>query len=732
MTKSGILAVPLLALLAFCSTAFAEGKIDPLLRIMAGSSEAVFSQMAPLGAESVNGSTVAQAIIKAEDGKAREAKIFIEGLGGTVRAVIGDIMTASIPLGIIDVLDGSPLIAVVEAAKPVTSKMNWARTPAADGGSGAAEVQAGTCTGCTGGYTGTNVIVGVVDSGIDCQHADFKNGAGATRIIAYWDQSIAGSGVSEITGSSGTEYTGSALSDGSCASSPDSEGHGTHVTGIAAGSNSTYTGVASGSSIIVVKYSVSDTSSSGNFSTRILEGVDYIFKKADTLGMAAVANLSLGTSLGAHDGTSLLEQGLDALLVSGSAEKKGRAIVDAAGNENFMTSDPGAATLGGIHGAINVASGTDVGYEIDIRNSASAVSFGGVVVDFWLDSASTCTVKVEGYNATTGAQLIPMSFVSYGAATATAADGSVSISLSYAETAASGKKHGTATINRLNDSISSSILDNYYFYFFLSGTCSGNAWLYPDYTSIADFTKVQQIAPASVGFPFTYVAGDSNLTITIPATASKVITVGSYMDRASWVDINGTTYNQTTYGTCGGTGGTNLNVSLFSSLGPTANSSDLQKPDITAPGEPIISTLSSSVSATTCSKGDLTHFKEQGTSMSSPHVAGAVALMFQKNNCLTSSDAKTHLRNSATADSSTGSSLPNYIWGYGKLNSAAVMNLFSADASCYTPTPTPSTTSSGCSLLKAEDGGVNSVAALAACLVICCMVFGLGRAKENF
>jgi len=120
-------------------------------------------------------------------------------------------MTALVPLGAIDELDASPLIAAVEAAKPVTRKMNAARSATLSGGSGVAEVQAGTCTGCSpgsGGYTGTDVIVGVVDSGIDCQHADFKDSSGNTRIVAYWDQSISGSGVAEVSGSSGQEDQG--------------------------------------------------------------------------------------------------------------------------------------------------------------------------------------------------------------------------------------------------------------------------------------------------------------------------------------------------------------------------------------------------------------------------------------------------------------------------------------------------------------------------------------------
>lgn len=715
-------------LVLFGSTAFAEGKVDPLLRIMADNPEAAMSGMKAFGAKSSDsGVAMADVLVKAEEGQAEAAIVFIEELGGSVRTVVGDIMTASIPLDSIEDLDASPLIAAVEAAKPMKARMNWARSSVADGGSAAAEVQAGTCTGCApspgaGGYTGTDVIVGVVDSGIDCQNADFKNSAGTTRIVAYWDQTIAGTGVAEIAGSTGKEYTGTALTDGSCAVSADTEGHGTHVTGIAAGSNATYKGVAPTASIVSVKYSNSS-------STSVVDGSNYIFKKADALNKAAVVNLSLGTALGAHDGTSLMEQGLDALLVSGSTDKKGRAIVAAAGNENFMTSDPDAAIYGGIHATIDNANGVMRGYEFNVRSDAAstaAIAADGLMVDFWLDSGADCTVKVEGYKGGAKVAGLTMDWVAYGAATTTKTDDAVTISLSYSETAASGKKHGTALITRAGTGIVDTILNGYTFYFALNGTCTGNAWLYPDYTAREDFTKVQQTAPDG----YTYVAGDSIRTVGLPGTASKIITAASYMDRPSWVSMDGTTYFQTTYGACdgSGSGGTSLNISLFSSLGPTANASDLQKPDIAAPGEPIVATLSSGISSVpaVCSKGDATHYKLEGTSMATPHVVGVVALMFQKNNCLTYGNAKTYLRSSATTDAFTGSSIPNYTWGYGKLNAAAVMNQFSADASCYT-TPTPSSGGSGCSLSGAEDGEATSAAGIVALLALSCFMLGVRR-----
>jgi len=674
--------------LLFYTGAFASEKVDPLLAIMATAPKASLNTMKAFGTKAMNGLPMSEALIKADEGHVFEARTLIETFGGQVKSVIGNIMTARIPLEAVQTLAESDFIERIEAAKPVRAKMNYARTA-----TGVDEVQAGTCTGCGSGYTGSGVIVGIVDSGIDCDHADFQDGSGNTRIIAYWDQSISGSGVPEIPGSTGKLYTGTELSDGTCTASSDDSGHGTHVSGIAAGSNATYTGVANESNIIFVKYGAVDADSSGTLSTYILEAVNYIFLKATSLGngKSAVVNLSLGTSLGAHDGTSLLEEGLDNLTLSGAHERSGRVIVNAAGNERLSIHDTDYTTLGGIHAGISVASGEDKGYEFQVRNSSTAiVSYGGVVLDLWLDSSSTCTVQIDGFSSTTGAKLIDMDPVSFGSS-GTATDGSATVTLNFTETADSGKKHGSATLNRASISKSSSILNSYYFHLILSGNCSGDAWLYPDQTSINDFTKVKQVTPSG----YTYVAGNSAKTTTIPGTARCVITAGSFMDKATWIDMNDTTHYQTAtsgtdYTLYGATGGTAEDISLFSSLGPTADSRT--KPDISAPGEPIISTLASTVSEASAIKGDATHLKMEGTSMASPHVAGTVALMLQKNNCLTATMIKGYLANSATKDSYTGTSLPDDTWGNGKLNAASAMGQFDSSSSC---TPGDANTSSG-------------------------------------
>ena len=81
-------------------------------------------------------------------------------------------------------------------------------------------------------YTGEGVLVGVIDSGVDWTHDDFKNNDGTTRIKAIWD--IFGTGTPPAGFTDGVEYTESEINAGTVAEK-DFSGHGTHVTGMAAG-----------------------------------------------------------------------------------------------------------------------------------------------------------------------------------------------------------------------------------------------------------------------------------------------------------------------------------------------------------------------------------------------------------------------------------------------------------------------------------------------------------------
>lgn len=176
---------------------------------------------------------------------------------------------------------------------------------------------------------GTGVLVGIIDSGIDYQHPDFCYSDGTTRITALWDQDTE-SGAPPEGYLLGTLFTSEQINralkeerrDEGQASLPgmDLSGHGTHVAGIAAGngraSGGKYRGVAYESELLIVKLAeirsgrrnVSDTA-------RLMEAVDFCIRFAREKNQPLALNLSYGTGEGAHNGRSLLETYLNTVAV---------------------------------------------------------------------------------------------------------------------------------------------------------------------------------------------------------------------------------------------------------------------------------------------------------------------------------------------------------------------------------------------------------------------------------
>lgn len=189
---------------------------------------------------------------------------------------------------------------------------------------------------------GGGVLLAVLDSGITWDLEVFRKADGSTRIRYLWDQTV-----SEEMGdvrygkmpdgfSIGTEYTAEEINAAlqmhtwdryRLIPSRDLSGHGTAVAGIAAGrsADGLYTGAAPEAELIVVKLGLPGNSGGVEEgfprTTEILRGVTYALWKARQLNMPLVINLSFGNSYGSHDGSSLLERFLD------NASEIGRTVI---------------------------------------------------------------------------------------------------------------------------------------------------------------------------------------------------------------------------------------------------------------------------------------------------------------------------------------------------------------------------------------------------------------------
>lgn len=156
--------------------------------------------------------------------------------------------------------------------------------------------------------TGKGVIIAIIDSGIDYAHPDFCNSDGSTRILELWDQTLNRVYTQvEINAAlqAPTEQQRYEL-----VPSRDISGHGTHVTGIAAGngraSGGRYVGVAPESFLLIVKLGVAKTNGFPR-TTELMAAVDYVLRRAEQYQMPVAVNLSFGNNYGGHDGRSLLE-----------------------------------------------------------------------------------------------------------------------------------------------------------------------------------------------------------------------------------------------------------------------------------------------------------------------------------------------------------------------------------------------------------------------------------------
>lgn len=428
--------------------------------------------------------------------------------------------------------------------------------------------------------TGKGVLVGIVDSGVDIYHEDYRNADGSTRIVALWDQVqknpnypppsgyVLGAYYSEDDLNSilmvntntkesmelDTRENRRISSSIMVQIATDISGHGTSVLGIVAGngraSGGVYRGIAYESQIIAVKLGAAKT---GGFprTTELMQAVNFILEKALEMQMPVAINLSFGNTYGSHTGTSLLENYLNE-----AAGIWKNIIVVGSGNEG--------AAAGHTSGRLRQRYTENI--ELAVSSYETILN-----VQIWknyFDHADIQIISPDGsmagpFKAVLGTQRFVLEntelLLYYGKPSPYSVFQEIYIDfLPTKEYIADG-----LWIIRL---VPGRIVDGTY-----------HLWL-PGGTSLNPQTK------------FLYPTPDN--TLTIPSTASRVITVTAYDSR-------------------------NYTYADFSGRGPNAFMAG-QKPDIAAPGVDI---------TTTRAGGG--YISVTGTSFATPFVTGSAALMMQ-------------------------------------------------------------------------------------------------------
>ena len=503
-------------------------------------------------------------------------------------------------------------------------------------------------TGLDTSYTGRDVIIGVVDQGLDFNHPDFKLSNGKTRVLRYWDHTI-NTGTLAQPYNYGTVWNKTQIDNSQCTSLETGTAHGTTVTGMATGNaraNSQNIGVAPEADIIVVETNFNLP----NWTLTIADACDYIFKVADSLGKPAVVNLSLGAYLGSHDGTDPAAEYIDSLLTA----KDGRIVVCAAGN---------SGANGKYHVRGNVSSDTSFVWSVNNPNN-TLMGYNKILFDLWSDTAQA------GYNFSFAADLPAPFYGIRGRSTSHVMNQNISPNAIY-DTIYNSNHERIACIETYREIVGGNFHANiifttidsldylYRFETFGSGQYDlwGGSWM-----QLSDF--VSQV-PNVQAFP---AIANYNMPDTLQSIVSswncsdKVISVANIRNRSGHFDKNGNWYSPTPTIPV-------ASLEPSSSKGPTRNG--VTKPDVAASGGISLGSgpmwfLSNPANNSSIDQGGF-HVRNGGTSMASPVVAGIAALYLQKCSHATYADFKTDLLNTATSSPYTGIT-PNNGYGYGIAN----------------------------------------------------------------
>lgn len=435
--------------------------------------------------------------------------------------------------------------------------------------------------------SGKGVLIAVIDSGIDFENPEFLDRQGNSRILFLWDQTLDREQVNRQLPEENIEFAGKAAPpegfevgvefskyriDAALKSpfpklvvpSTDSSGHGTAVAAIAAAGGNLldgqYQGVAPESDLLIVKMGTPRPDSFPK-TTELMRALTYVVKKAVELGKPLAVNLSFGNTYGPHDGTSLVERFLD------NVAEIGRTVVCVgSGNEG--------AAGGHVSGSFGMSDEPSIGrsIELSIGNYQTTAN-----IQLWKEY-----VDILGIELTSpGGRQTMLDVQMTGGRSVVLEETQILIYVGEPSPYSINQEvyFDLLPVNRyINQGIWTIRL-------FPIQTVTGNYDLYlPSSVVLNTGTRFFTPTPAK--------------TLTIPSTASKVITVGAYdASYEAYADFSGRGYP------------------LASIPGERISQGDI-KPDLVAPGTNI-NTIGP----------NNTFVQVSGTSFATPFVTGSAALL---------------------------------------------------------------------------------------------------------
>ena len=623
----------------------------------------------------------------------------LEKQGVKVLRVRGNIAIVTLPTADVERISDLKCVRRMELSRPVYQKMDIVRSV-----TGIDKIHQGI--NLPQAYTGKGVVTGIVDGGIDPNHINFLKPDGTTR-FGY---------LSKITATTTTKqgylyqnYYPRAVLDTmqqrddtypieEFATDSYTNFHGTHTLGIMAGG---YKGniVAAKSDNQDVSYNVTVPNlyyggateseiiaSCGDLRDQFIAfGVDDIINYSKLSGpkrKPCVINLSLGSNVGAHDSTSVMNRflalcGKEAIICVAAGNEADQPIALTA---KFDKADSTVQTFirPMMEGEYKTPSKTYYnlrnGQICAYSNNADEFELQIVVTNAARDNKVAVRIPVA---TNTNGQPVTYSSGGEYAITGAVVNSTFAKAFNGYISAASIKDQETGRYYVLaqfltSDNQTTNKDGNYKLGLIIKSKKAGQR---VDVYGDAQFVYFDDYDQKD------WVKGSRNGSISDMACAANVISVGSYNVRNHWPSLDGYVYGYNKKGQnddfpAG-------EVSRFSSYGTLADGRNL--PDICAPGASVVSSVNTycvtnpTMGYTNAAlqakfdQGGKTYFWHQslGTSMATPVVAGAIALWLEANPNLTYKDVVRIIKETAVKDNYVTSTGDPVQWGAGKFDAYA-------------------------------------------------------------